>query len=125
MDVKLEGLLDRITKFIENESKTDTIIGKEFKLGTYSCVPVIRIGTGFGTGGADRGDNKSKGELGGAGVGIGIEPIGFLVSKGENIEFIAVTTSHGLASAVEKVPDLIGKYMDNQDKKKKKEPVPA
>jgi len=125
MEVQLEGLLDRITDFIENESKTDTVVGKEFKLGSYSCVPVIRIGTGFGTGGGDRGDSKSNGELGGAGAGIGIEPIGFLVTKGDEINFIGVTTTSGITAAIEKVPGLVSKYMDTKNKENKKKPVPA
>ena len=45
----------------------------------------------------------------GAGAGVGIEPIGFLVTKGDEISFIETGKSHGLSAAFEKVPDLIEK----------------
>ena len=49
---------------------------------------------------------------GAAGGGIGIEPIGFLVAKGDNINFISTKTNKGLAAAFEKVPDLLEKFME-------------
>ena len=93
------------------------MVGKAFQLGEYSCIPVIRVGMGFGTGGGE-GDapKQGHGTGGGAGVGMGIEPIGFLVSRGEQISFISTKTNKGLAAAFEKVPDLIGKFMENQQK---------
>ena len=40
-----------------------------------------------------------------AGEEFGIEPIGFLVTKGENISFLEAGKTHGLAAAFEKMPD--------------------
>ncbi len=108
MELHFEELLKQITDFIKNEAKTDTVVGKAFELGAFKCVPVIKVGLGFGSGGGEGFEKKDlKGEGMGAGAGVGIEPIGFLVTKGDEISFIETGKKHGLAAMFEKVPDLI------------------
>ena len=109
--MQFSELLDKITKFIESEARTETVIGKSFKLGEFECVPVIRIGIGFGSGGGGGNAPKNgKGEGGGAGAGMGIEPIGFLVTKNDEISFLGVNkSSKGISAAFEKVPDMVEK----------------
>ncbi len=116
MEMKFEEMLEKITHFIENEAKTETVIGEPFQLGEFSCIPVIRVGMGFGTGGGE-GDapKQGHGTGGGAGAGMGIEPQGFLVAKGDQISFVSTRASGGLAAAFEKVPDLIQKYIESKD----------
>lgn len=123
MEMQFDKLLDQVTNFIRSESKSETVVGEAFQLGEYSCIPVIRIGMGFGTGGGE-GDapKQGHGEGGGAGAGMGIEPIGFLVARGEQISFISTKANKGLAAAFEKVPELLEKYLDS---KKKEETVKA
>jgi uncharacterized spore protein YtfJ len=116
MEVHFENLIDQVTSFIQNEAKTETVVGKPFELGEYSCIPVIRIGMGFGTGGGE-GEAPKQGHGEGAGVGMGIDPIGFLVSRGADISFISTKTNKGLAAAFEKVPDLMAKFLETKEKK--------
>ncbi|MGB5205977.1 MAG: GerW family sporulation protein, partial [Eudoraea sp.] len=79
---------------------------------------VIKVGMGFGSGGGEGTEAKSKkGQGMGAGAGVGIEPIGFLVTKGDEISFLEAGKAHGLAAAFEKVPDLIDKYVETIKKK--------
>jgi uncharacterized spore protein YtfJ len=119
MEMNFESLLQRLTEFIQKEAKTETVIGEPFKLGDFTCVPVVRVGVGFGSGGGTGDSPKAgKGEGGGAGAGLGIDPIGFLVSKGEQISFISTHQNKGLAAVFEKVPELIEKMLA-----KKKETV--
>ena len=119
MDLHFEELLTKVTDFIKSEAKTETIIGEPFQLGAFQCVPVIKVGMGFGSGGGEGTEGKTrKGEGAGAGAGIGIQPIGFLVTKGEEISFLEAGRTHGLAAAFEKVPDLIERIaMQRNDKK--------
>ena len=120
MDMKFEDLLEKITSFLQSEAKTETVIGDPFKLGEFECVPVIRVGIGFGSGGGGGDTPKTgKGEGGGAGAGIGIEPIGFLVTKGDEISFLSASKSKGLSAAFEKVPDFIEKILDKGKNKEK------
>ncbi|WP_299124256.1 spore germination protein GerW family protein [uncultured Winogradskyella sp.] len=122
MELHLEELLGKITDFMKTEANTETVVGKEFQLGEFKCVPVIKVGMGFGSGGGEGIESKGKkGEGMGAGAGMGIEPIGFLATKDDEISFIEAGKTHGLAAAFEKVPDLIEKIVE----KRSKEPVEA
>lgn len=117
MELHFEELLNKVTDFIKSEAKTETIVGEPFDLGEFKCVPVIKVGMGFGSGGGEGVEGKGrKGEGAGAGAGIGIEPIGFLVTKGEEISFLEAGKTHGLAAAFEKVPDLIEKLVKERNR---------
>lgn len=119
-----EEVLAKVTEFLKDETKTSTVIGHEFKLGEFTCVPVIKVGMGFGYGGGE-GEAKvsGHGEGSGAGAGMGIVPMGFLVSRGELIQFVPATTTHGFSAAVEKLPDLLGKYFETKKEPQNSEPA--
>ncbi|NND63241.1 MAG: sporulation protein [Flavobacteriaceae bacterium] len=118
MDLHFEELLTKITEFIKSEAKTETVVGEQFVLGEFKCVPVIKVGMGFGSGGGEGTEkNTKKGQGMGAGAGVGIEPLGFLVTKGDEISFIEAGKAHGLSAAFEKVPDLIEKIYTSKNKK--------
>lgn len=115
MDLHFEELLGKVTDFIKSEAKTETIIGQQFNLGEFKCVPVIKVGMGFGSGGGEGAEpKKGQGQGGAAAAGVGLEPIGFLVTKGDEISFLEAGKTHGLAAAFEKVPDLIEKLTKNK-----------
>lgn len=114
MEMNFETMLQQLTEFIQKEAKTETVIGDEFQLGDFVCVPVIRLGVGFGSGGGTGSSTKTgTGEGGGAGAGMGIDPIGFLVTKGDQISFVSTHQNKGLAAVFEKVPELIEKMMSS------------
>jgi len=119
----LNEMLGKITEFLKNEAKTETIIGQQFKLGEFTCVPVMSLGIGFGGGGGEgKGKNQGEGEGTGAGggAGMGMGPVGFLVTREKEIQFIPTKANRGLSATFEKIPDLLEKFLD-----KKKEPVVA
>lgn len=122
MEMKFDEMLEKVTSFLKQEAKSETVIGEAFQLGEFSCIPVIRVGMGFGSG-AGEGDapaSNGHGEGGGIGGGMGIEPIGFLVSRGEDISFVSTKRNSGLAAAFEKVPELLSTYLES---KRTPEPV--
>ena len=117
MELHLEELLGKMTDFMKSEANADTVIGKEFQLGEFKCVPVIKVGMGFGSGGGEGSESKDKkGEGMGAGAGVGIEPLGFLVTRAQEISFIEAGKAHGLSAAFEKVPELIEKLAESRNK---------
>jgi uncharacterized spore protein YtfJ len=119
MTLHFEELLKQITDFIRTETKTETVVGEQFILGEFKCVPVIKVGMGFGSGGGEGTEKKMKSTEGmGAGAGVGIEPLGFLVTKGDEISFIETGKAHGLSAAFEKVPEMIEKIYDTRAKEK-------
>lgn len=113
MDKGFEELSQSILEKIREMAKTETVIGEQFTLGEYTCVPVVRIGIGFGSGGGS-GDSpkQGKGSGGGAGAGIGVEPLGFLATRGSEIQMISVGKSNPLSSFFEKMPDVAEKFAD-------------
>lgn len=127
MDNNLNDVISKLTDFLKNEAKTETVIGQQFQLGEFKCVPVIGVGFGLGVGGGDGTDTKqmSGNGMGGA-AGMGMGPIGFLVTKGSDIQFISVSQAKGLGAIFEKLPGLFEKYFDkNKTEKKEKEEIPV
>lgn len=123
MAISFEETVKQLTDFLKTEAKTETVIGQGFQLGEFSCVPVIKFGIGLGYGsgeghGGMEGKGKGEGTGTGAGGGLGVEPIGFLVTRGDQISFLPTRTSRGLASAFEKVPELMEMFMEKKEKEK-------
>lgn len=117
MNLHFEELLKQITDFIKSEAKTETVVGEQFELGEFKCVPVIKVGMGFGSGGGEGVEPKSVRREGvGAGAGVGIEPIGFLVTRKDEITFLEAGKAHGLSAAFEKMPDMIERIYSKKDK---------
>lgn len=123
MDFKIEELLDKVSEHVKTLASTETILGEEFKLGEFTCRPVIKVGTGFGSGAGTGNDPKGKGSGtgGGAGAGIGITPLGFLVTKGDEISFLPSDKKTALSALFEKVPDLVEKVAEMKNKEKEEE----
>jgi uncharacterized spore protein YtfJ len=116
----LNDVLGNITEFLKTETKTETIIGQQFTLGEFTCIPVMSIGLGFGGGGGE-GKGVAKGNEGqgvgtGGGGGLGMGPVGFLVTKGTDIQFISTRSGKGLNAIFEKLPELLDKYLEKTQK---------
>lgn len=58
MELHFEELLGKVTDFIKSEAKTETVVGEQFELGEFKCVPVIKVGMGFGSGGGEGAEPK-------------------------------------------------------------------
>ena len=118
MEMQFEKMLEQLTKFIREEARSETVVGQPFTLGEFNCIPVVRLGLGFGSGGREGDAPKTgHGEGVGMGAGMGIQPIGFLVSRGDEISFIGTKDDKGLAKAFEKVPELLDKFLEHRAKK--------
>lgn len=119
-------MIGKMAEFLRGEAKTETIIGQQFKLGEFTCVPVMSIGMGFGGGGGEgKAEAKSAGEGVGAagGAGMGMGPVGFLVTRGHDIQFIPASNRKGLSSVFEKLPDLMEKYFEHAKNMEKEEAI--
>lgn len=121
----MDDFIGKITDFIRSEAKTETVVGQQFKLGEFTCVPVIAFGMGFGGGeGGGEGEGtgiisksgKGKGEGMGGGAGMGVSPLGFLVTRGDQISFVSTKSGRGLSAVFEKMPDMLEKYFNAKKK---------
>lgn len=118
MEINVNELMDKVLSQLEKEVKTETVIGKEFQMGDYTVVPVMKVGMGFG-GGGGKSPKQGEGSGGGAGAGFGISPVGFLVTKGDEIGMIAANKAKGFGAMLEKLPDVLEKAIEmkfGQDK---------
>lgn len=118
MSKDMNDLVGKLTDFLKQEAKTETVVGKEFKLGEFTCVPVMRMGLGLGYGGGEGHDDKKGDEGSGGGAGFGMDPIGFLVTRGEDISFVPSRQASGFSKAVERIPDVLEKFMSKKTAEK-------
>lgn len=117
MKTQLDEFISKLTEFMRSEAKTENVVGQQFKLGEFTCVPVIAFGMGLGTGeGGGENPKTGKGEGVGGGGGMGVAPLGFLVTKGNEISFISVRSNRGLSTLFEKMPDMLEKYFSSKKK---------
>lgn len=92
-----------------------------------TLIPVSRIVMGFATGGSDFGksQNVPKNFGGGAGAGVNVIPVAFLVVKDGNVRLLPVTppATDSASRIVEMVPEIFDKvtnYIDKKTEGKKK-----
>lgn len=119
--MNIDGMVKDILEQLRQIARTETIIGEEFKIGDFSAKPVMKVGMGIGGGGAEGDKEKEgKGTAGGSGGGVKVEPIGFLVAKGNEISFVSTDNKTRNISAIfDKVPDLMDKVMQMKKEDKK------
>lgn len=86
-----------------------------------TLIPVSRISFGFATGGSDFGkaQNTTKNFGGGAGAGVNVVPVGFLIVKDGNVRLLPVAppAADTAGRVVEMVPEMFDKVTDYIDKK--------
>jgi uncharacterized spore protein YtfJ len=121
METNFEQVFDKLSSSVKDMVSTNTIIGEEFAIGDFTCKPVIKVGVGYGTGKGEGEDPKHKHKGGGHGAGaaMGMAPVGFLVTKGDEISFIPADQKKGLSAIFEKAPDLVEKIMEMKAEKEK------
>ena len=114
----LNEIFEKAAEFLKNEANTETIIGKPFQLGEYTCVPVMSVGMGIG-GGQGEGNEKEKGQGMGAGggAGIGLTPLGFLATKDSSIQFVAARQAKVLDAVFDRLPGLLEKFLTKKAEK--------
>lgn len=116
MSHPIEGLMDSVLKNIKTMVDVNTIIGEPIHADEgVLIIPVSRVAYGFGTGGSNFGDAKTPVEKqsfgGGAGGGITISPVAFLVVSHGNVRMITVSQSSPLDKLIDLAPEMIDKLL--------------
>lgn len=104
----------------------NTVVGSPIVAGDgVTLIPVTKVTVGYGSGGSDFAtknypSNRDNAFGGGAGAGINITPIAFLVIRGENVRLIPVAepASSSVDRIIEMVPDLLEKAESFLNEKK-------
>ena len=120
--MNLDEMLNKVLDHLKTSATTETVIGQQFKLGEFTCVPVIKVSMGFGSGGGEgTAEKQGQGTGGASGGGMQVQPVGFLVTNGNEISLLDVGKSKGIAGIFDKVPDLMEKIMEMKAKQEKEE----
>lgn len=137
----IENLMVTAMNSIKEMIDVNTIIGNPIQApDNIIIIPISKVSFGFGAGGSEFAgetlDNYTKVDKqeqinyklpfgGGAGAGVSISPIAFIVISGGNVKLIPVNHASAIDKLLDYVPDLIEKTtnMMNKciDKKKDKE----
>ena len=103
---------------------TNTIVGQPIATPDgVTLIPISRVSMGIGGGGADYGKAQPHQFGGGAGAGVGIEPVAF---RGWKDGFpgglpVAIPPASTLDRIIEMTPDLLDRVEKFFDKKKEKD----
>ena len=100
---------------------TNTIVGQPITTPDgVTLIPVSRLSFGFGAGGSDYGKQPTPNFGGGAGAGVKVDPVAFLVVK-DGITRVMPVAMPAMTTAdrvLELVPDVMDRVENYIDKKK-------
>lgn len=128
----LNDLTGSTMEKIRAMADANTVVGQPIAAGEVTIIPVSRVSFGFASGGSDFASKHQRPEAdnafgGGSGAGINVEPVAFLIVRGDNVRLLPVMPPPGGAidRVVDMVPDLVDKvtdFVEKQQEKKDSEP---
>ena len=109
----LESTIQKIREMVD----VNSVIGEPISTPDgVTIIPVTKVSIGYGGGGSDFATknmpvNRDNSFGGGAGAGIKITPVAFLVIRGENVRMLPVAepASTSVDRLIELLPDLLEK----------------
>lgn len=111
----ISDLMATTMEKIREMMDANTVVGKPIEAGGVTVVPVCKISIGYGSGGSDFAQKSQKPDKanafgGGAGMGVNITPVSFLVIKDGNVRVVSV--EQPAPTAVERVIDMVPDVVD-------------
>ena len=126
----INDLFSTIMENVHTMVDSNTIIGQPIRAEGVTLLPVSKLSFGFGSGGADFTAGRKAAAVpaansfgGGGGAGAKLEPVAFLVVKGDSVRLLPVsppasTTVDRVVDMVPEVVDKITGFIDKQQEKK-------
>ena len=129
MNNNISDMLTSSLEKIQNMVDVNTIIGKPITVGEgVTIIPVSKLHIGVGGGGTDLATKNAIASKkdpfgGGLGAGVSVDPVAFLVIRGESVRMLPVAepASTTMDRIVEQAPDLLDKLADFMDGRKAKD----
>ena len=123
-DHPIESMMNTTMEKIKTMVDASTMIGDPITTpdGTV-IIPVSKVSFGFASGGSDIPTIKQAGQFGGgAGGGVSVQPIAFLVIKDGHVELLQMNDSKTTADRiVTMAPEMVDKFAELFAKRDKKE----
>ena len=125
MSQHIHNLMGESMKGLRDLVDVDCIIGKPIVTASgTTIIPISKVTFGFGSGGSDIAKSTKDDFGGGAGAGITIQPLCFLIEREGDVRILNVNQSRTTADAiVNMVPEAIDRISAMVNKTK--EPQPA
>ncbi len=108
----------------------NTVVGEPIHAGDVTLIPVSKLSFGFGSGGSEFGkpteQEKTRAFGGGAGAGLKVTPVCFLVVSGTSVRVLPMDApaESGVDRLIDMIPDTVSKITDMIEKKKEKTDKP-
>ena len=117
MNHPLSEMMSSSMSKIREMVDVNTVIGDPIVTGDgVTIIPVTKVSIGYGGGGSDFATknypaHRDNAFGGGAGAGVSITPVAFLIVRGENVRMLPVAepASTSVDRLIEQLPDLIDK----------------
>ena len=118
----MRSAMEKVREMVD----TNTIVGQPITTPDgVTLIPISKVSFGFGSGGGDYGKAPNENFGGGAGAGVKIDPVAFLVIKDGSTRVlpVAVPPVSTVDRIVDMAPDIMEKVEKFFDKKDAKETV--
>ena len=123
----LTSAMEKMQKMVD----VNTIVGAPVNVGgDVIIVPITKVHIGMGGGGTDLATKSALSAKkdpfgGGLGAGVSIDPVAFLVIRGDSVRMLPVAepASTTLDRIVEQAPELLDKFSSFLDSRKPKEEI--
>ena len=111
----INDLLSTTMEKIRTMVDANTIIGQPIQAEGVTLIPVSKLSFGFASGGSDFTTKNQKPATpntfgGGTGAGAKLEPLAFLVVKGDSVRLLSVAPPP--ATTVDRVIDMVPEVVD-------------
>ena len=117
MNHPLSDMMTNTMSKIKDMIDVNTVVGSPITTPDgVTIIPVTKVSIGYGAGGSDFATknypaNRDNAFGGGAGAGVNITPVAFLVVRGESVRMLPVAepASTSMDRLIEQLPDLLDK----------------
>ena len=126
MSHNLPNMLESTLAKIKEMVNANSVVGQPISAGDgVTIIPISKVSVGFGGGGSDFTKSGVSGDVpfgGGAGGGVHVTPIAFLIVKGDTVRMLPVsapasTTADRVVDLVPDVLDKISAFLDSRTPK--------
>ena len=122
----LTELMEASMSKIRDMVDSNTIIGEPIQTPDgVTLIPVSRLSFGFGCGGGDYGKTDTAHFGGGAGAGVKVDPVAFLVIKDglTRVMPVAIPAAATVDRVLDLVPEVLDRVQNFVDKKREEKDI--
>jgi sporulation protein YtfJ len=127
MSQNVPNMMEKTIAKVKELVDTNVVVGEAIHISDrITIIPISTISVGFAGGGADFGLKNANGKEnpfgGGAGGGVKVTPVAFMVIKDDNVRLLPMATPANTAAdrLVEMIPDTLDRITDFVESYKQK-----